>query len=131
MKLSLLGLCMTTVFTCYATGFTSVSNAQQQTQNYSQSNDNIALAKHLHSIGAIMYGAYWCPYCEKQRKMFGQAAFAQIKYIECDPRSTSSRPDLCRKARVRSYPTWEINGRMYPGMRYLTDLANLSDFKGN
>ena len=29
-----------------------------------------ALAKHLTKTGAVMYGAYWCPYCSQQKKIF-------------------------------------------------------------
>ena len=32
------------------------------------SNQEEALAKHLAKIGAVMYGAYWCPYCSQQKK---------------------------------------------------------------
>jgi hypothetical protein len=29
----------------------------------------IALAKHLHSIGAKMYGAFWCSHCNEQKQV--------------------------------------------------------------
>ncbi|NEO22297.1 MAG: hypothetical protein F6K57_24065, partial [Moorea sp. SIO4A5] len=32
-----------------------------------------SLSDHLNKIGAKMYGAYWCPYCTKQKQMFGEA----------------------------------------------------------
>ena len=29
----------------------------------------IALARHLHSIGAKMYGAFWCSHCNEQKQV--------------------------------------------------------------
>jgi glutaredoxin len=90
----------------------------------------IGLAKHLKKIKAKMYGAFWCPYCTKQKEMFGKEAFPLVTYIECDPRGENPRPDLCTKAGVQGFPTWEIKGKIYSGMLPLDDLANISDYKG-
>lgn len=90
----------------------------------------MALAKHLKNIGAKMYGAYWCPYCTRQKDLFGEAAFRQIDYVECDPRGENPRPNLCREAKIKGYPTWEIQGKLYVGVQSLEDLAKASDYKG-
>ena len=90
-----------------------------------------ALAQHLRQRGAKMYGAYWCPYCTRQKELFGRQAFSQISYIECDPRGQNARPDLCRQAGVNGFPTWEINGRQYRGMQTLTQLADITGYKGS
>jgi glutaredoxin len=90
----------------------------------------VALAKHLNKINAKMYGAFWCPHCGEQKELFGKQAVVYIKYIECDSNGTNPRPDLCKKAGVRAYPTWEINGKKYEGTRTLINLANLSGYKG-
>jgi glutaredoxin len=89
----------------------------------------LALAQHLSSIGARMYGAYWCPYCSRQEDLFG-SAFSEIEYVECDPRGENAQPQLCRSAGIQGYPTWEINGQFYAGMRSLEELANLSGYSG-
>ncbi len=86
------------------------------------------LAMQLKKIGAKMYGAYWCPHCTHQKEMFGQA-FSQINYIECDPRGQNPQPNLCQKAGIQGYPTWEINGKLYPGVQPLRELAELSGYK--
>ncbi|EGJ33007.1 MULTISPECIES: hypothetical protein [Moorena] len=86
-----------------------------------------SLSGHLNKIGAKMYGAYWCPYCTKQKQMFGEA-FKQINYIECDPRAETSQTDLCIEAKIKGFPTWEINGRFYPGMLSLEQLAKFSGY---
>jgi hypothetical protein len=91
----------------------------------------VALASHLKQIGAKFYATYWCAYCNKQRQMFGQQAFTQINSIECDPRGQNPRPDLCRKAKISAFPTWEINGQKYSGMQPLEQLAQISGYGGD
>jgi glutaredoxin len=88
-----------------------------------------SLAAHLKRVKARMYGVYWCPHCTRQKEMFG-AAFRQIDYVECDPRGETPRPDLCKKADVKAYPTWEINGKFLMGVQSLSELAEASGFKG-
>jgi hypothetical protein len=90
----------------------------------------IALAQHLRRIGAKFYGAFWCPYCTKQKEVFGNSAFKQIRYIECDPRGQNPRPNLCRQAGVRAYPTWVIKGQTYTGAYSSESLANISGYRG-
>ncbi|HLO89143.1 MAG TPA: hypothetical protein VK203_29620 [Nostocaceae cyanobacterium] len=90
----------------------------------------IALAKHLSKINAKMYGAFWCPHCGHQKELFGKQAVVYLKYFECDARGTNPQTELCKKAGVRAFPTWEINGKKYEGTFSLTDLAKLSGYKG-
>lgn len=89
-----------------------------------------ALAQHLSSIGAKMYGAFWCPHCHDQKQLFGKQAFSSITYIECDPQGANAQPELCQQADIQSYPTWEINDQLYPGTRSLQELAQLSNYQG-
>jgi glutaredoxin len=91
----------------------------------------VALASHLKQVGAKFFGTYWCPYCSQQKEMFGQQAFSQINYIECDPQGKNARLDICEKANVASFPTWEINGQQYRGVQSLEDLADVSGYKGD
>lgn len=115
---------------------TSAFHSNQTTKRSQKTNPSIvakkqALASYLKQVGAKFYGAFWCPYCTKQKEMFGEQAFRQINYIECDPRGNNPRPDLCRKASIKGFPTWEIKGKQYPGMRSLEELAELSGYKGD
>ncbi|HEY9809954.1 MAG TPA: hypothetical protein V6D13_11560 [Halomicronema sp.] len=91
----------------------------------------IALARHLKSQNAKMYAAYWCPYCHAQKDLFGKEAFTTINYIECDPKGRNAKPEMCRQANIKGFPTWEINGKFYPGMKSLKELAKISNYKGN
>ncbi len=90
-----------------------------------------ALASHLKQIGAKFYGTYWCPYCNKQKELFGSQAFSKINYIECDEKGKNGRPDLCIKANISGYPTWEIKGQLYSGLQSLQALADLSGYQGD
>jgi len=85
------------------------------------------LAQHLQAEGDVMYGAYWCPHCADQKDMFDQAS-DQIPYVECDPKGEKAQPQLCQQKGIQGYPTWEINGELYPGVRSLNEIAELSGF---
>jgi len=93
--------------------------------------DEMALAAHLQSQKAKMYGAYWCPYCHEQAQLFGKEAFAMIEYIECAPSGKNAQPNVCRAANVTGYPTWEIKGQFYRGVQFLDELANASGYQGS
>jgi glutaredoxin len=90
----------------------------------------IALIDHLNKVGAKLYGTYWCPYCMRQKELFGEAV-SKLQIVECDPKGKNAQPAACTNANVSSYPTWEINGQQYPGLRSLEELAALSGYKGS
>jgi uncharacterized membrane protein len=90
----------------------------------------IALAEHLTSVDAKMYGAYWCPHCHDQKQLFGKEAFSKVSYVECDPNGPNAKPDLCAAAKVKSYPTWNIKGKVVPGTQALTELGKVSAYTG-
>ena len=91
----------------------------------------IALAKHLTAIGAKKYGAFWCPHCYEQKQLFGTEAFSEVNYIECDPQGNNPQREACMAAGVQSFPTWEINGKLYPGTKTPEELAELSNYQGD
>jgi glutaredoxin len=108
---------------------TSSASVSAQTTS-SIATPEVALASHLKQTGAKLYGAHWCPYCHKQKSLFGNEAFSHLDYVECDPAGKNARPELCQQARVEGFPTWEIQGKQYGGMRSLQDLADLSGYQG-
>ncbi|HLG25614.1 MAG TPA: hypothetical protein VI588_02360, partial [Candidatus Gracilibacteria bacterium] len=63
------------------------------------------IAQCLGEKGVKFYGAYWCPHCQKQKEMFGDA-MSYITYIECDPRGENAQVDQCDAAGVEAFPTW-------------------------
>jgi uncharacterized membrane protein len=97
------------------------------------------LAAHLKSIGATMYGSYWCPHCCEQKQLFGQTAMKDINYIECAADGPNSQADVCAQVVPEvekatgekfGFPTWKINDQYYSGRKPLTELAQLSGYKG-
>ncbi len=82
-------------------------------------------AQCLTEKGVVMYGAYWCPHCANQKKLFG-SSFKYVTYVECDPGGKNPQPDLCQQKGVTSYPTWEINGEVESGEIPLPVLAEKS-----
>jgi glutaredoxin len=90
----------------------------------------LSLAEHLTKTGAKMYGTYWCPYCHRQQELFGGAA-SRVPVVECDPKGTNAQPQSCEQANVQSFPSWQINGKLYRGLRSLEELALISNYKGS
>jgi glutaredoxin len=81
-------------------------------------------AQCLAEKGAVMYGTYWCPYCQKQKELFGRA-FTRAKYVECAmPGNPRAAAPACRDAGVTSYPTWiYADGSRTTGVQELAALA--------
>ncbi|UWU49504.1 hypothetical protein APLC1_4360 [Limnospira platensis C1] len=111
----------------------SLTDGSQNSYNItSVSNpDNISLAQHLTNVGAAMYGAYWCNFCEQQKQLFGRQAINYLTYIECDPAGENPQPELCQAKGIPGYPAWEINGELHPGLISLERLAELSGYTGS
>lgn len=67
-----------------------------------------AFAQCLTDKGVAMYGAYWCPHCQNQKKLFGKS-FTKVTYIECAlPGNPRGQVQQCLDAKIESYPTWEF-----------------------
>lgn len=79
-----------------------------------------SFAKCLTEKGAVMYGTYWCSYCNAQKGDFGKSA-KFINYVEC-----TEDPDACTGKGVESFPTWIINDVTYRGKQPLSRLAALT-----
>jgi len=90
----------------------------------------LALIEHLNEIGAKNYGAYWCPHCYDQKQLLGKEAAAQLDYVECAADGVNAQVEQCRAAGIQAFPSWEIKGQIYAGVRSLNELADLSDYQG-
>lgn len=78
-------------------------------------------AQCLTDKGAVMYGAYWCPHCQNQKAMFGEA-FKFIRYVEC-----TQDPQPCIDAGIRGFPSWIFPGGVkLEGTQFLQQLAKVS-----
>ncbi|PZV10710.1 MAG: hypothetical protein DCF22_16010 [Leptolyngbya sp.] len=90
----------------------------------------LALADHLNQQGAKLYTTYWCPYCQRQQALFGSAV-AKLQVLECDPKGDNAHPEQCAQVQVSSYPTWQMNGQLYRGLRSREELALISGYQGS
>ena len=87
----------------------------------------LALASDMKSLDARMFGAFWCSHCYEQKQALGLEAMRSIPYVECDREGYNGRRDLCKEKEVPGYPTWEINGELFPGERSLSELREIVD----
>ncbi|WOL05896.1 thiol-disulfide oxidoreductase LTO1 isoform X2 [Canna indica] len=91
----------------------------------------LSLAKHLNSIGAKMYGAFWCSHCNEQKQMFGREAAKILDYVECFPNGAGKGRKMaleCGIIGIEGFPTWIIDGKIISGEQDLQALAEASGY---
>jgi thiol-disulfide isomerase/thioredoxin len=64
-----------------------------------------AFATCLKDKGATFYGAFWCPHCQAEKKLFGSSAHL-LPYVECSTPDASGQTQICIDKNITSYPTW-------------------------
>lgn len=110
----------------YKTETKTSNNVEQTTGNLVPIGNLDDFAKCITGKGAKMYGAYWCPHCENNKKLFGDS-IQYVEYVEC---AVEGQPQVqteeCTDAGITGYPTWEVNGEKYPGEQTLENLARLT-----
>ena len=67
-----------------------------------------SFASCLKEKGANFYGAFWCPHCRSQKKLFGKSADL-LPYIECSTPDGNSQLQECTDKGIESYPTWTFS----------------------
>ena len=101
------------------------------TANRAPAPELVALAQCLAEKGVTMYGAAWCPHCQKEKREFGKA-FRYVPYVECP-----ENPERCLSLHVTGYPTWifpdgysptgsPVKGKRLVGEQGLTRLSEAS-----
>ena len=88
----------------------------------------IGLANHLNQNGVIKYSAYWCPNCLEQAEFFGKKAYKKLNVIECARDGKNSKTELCIEKGIKGFPSWEINGEIFLGVKTLEELSELTNF---
>lgn len=79
-------------------------------------------AQCLTDAGAKFYGAYWCPHCQAQKKLFENSK--KLPYIECSTPDGNAQTQICIDAKITGYPTWEFaDGSRLDGERSLAELG--------
>ena len=79
-------------------------------------------AQCLVSKGVKFYGAFWCPHCQEQEKWLDasrQKLEREGLYKECSTADTRGQTELCKTAKIESYPTWNFAN----GITYKSDVA--------
>jgi hypothetical protein len=82
-------------------------------------------AQCLTQDGVKMYGAWWCPHCQNQKKLFGNS-FEYLTYVECSTASKSMN-QTCKDDGIEGYPTWALgDGTRLSGEQSLQTLSEKS-----
>lgn len=82
------------------------TNTPSSTSSTSLKTETIQkLATCITASGAKFYGAFWCPHCNDQKDMFGEAK-KDLPYIECSTPDGRGENPVCAAAKITGYPTW-------------------------
>ena len=57
--------------------------------------------------GAVFYGAFWCPHCQSQKRLFG-SSMKLLPYVECSTPDGNAQTKICIDKNIETYPTWEF-----------------------
>lgn len=83
-------------------------------------------AQCIEDSGATFYGAFWCPHCQDQKKLFGKSA-KKLPYVECSTPNGQGQTQVCIDAKVETYPTWRFkDGTEKTGVIALSDISELT-----
>lgn len=88
----------------------------------------LAVSTYLSKRGAVFYGAWWCPACLAQKSLFGKEGAALLPYVECD--KTDAGRQRCVAAKIRAFPTWELDGKRLEGVQSVEELKVWSGYPG-
>ena len=90
-KVILIGLIVTAMAVA---GLVYVARPKETTRDLTN------LAQCLAEKEITMYGAYWCPHCQAEKKAFGEA-WKYVPYVEC-----TQETQKCLDKGIQGYPTW-------------------------
>jgi len=74
---------------------------------------------------ANLYSQTFCTGCKQQKAILGEYT-SLFKIIECD-----KTREVCDLKGITGTPTWEINGKLYPGIKSIKELADLAGCECN
>ena len=73
----------------------------------------------LAQTNSRFYSIDGCSYCQKQKKELGVTNTSPL-IINCDEKKNKQ---VC--SRLDGFPTWEINGKLYPGFHTKENLKDI------
>ncbi|OGG45280.1 hypothetical protein A2673_01685 [Candidatus Kaiserbacteria bacterium RIFCSPHIGHO2_01_FULL_50_13] len=83
-------------------------------------------AQCLTEKSVTFYGAFWCPNCASQKRLFGRSA-ELLSYVECSTADSQGQLAVCKDAGIEQYPTWEFaDASRLTGVQPLAVLAEKS-----
>ena len=75
-------------------------------------------AQCIKDSGATFYGAFWCPHCQAEKKLFGSSAHL-LPYVECSTPDGNGTTQICKDQGITSFPTWILkDGTRLPVENY-------------
>ena len=81
------------------------------------------LAQCIKDKGATFFGAFWCPHCQEQKRIFGNSE-KLLPYVECSTADGQNQTQICIDEEIKTYPTWELaDGERLLGVIELDVLA--------
>lgn len=84
------------------------------------------LAQCLKESGTVYYGAFWCPNCQAQNRIFGKSK-PLLPYVECSTPDGKDQVQVCKDKHVTAYPTWEFpDGSRLAGVQQVLTLGEKS-----
>ena len=97
----------------------------------SSSPQKIKFARFLSDNNIKMFSAYWCPHCHDQKQLFGKKAVKELTIVECAKDGKDNQYELCRQKEIQGFPSWEIKGEIFSGVKDLNDLAIMTGYDGD
>lgn len=77
--------------------------------------------------GVIFYGAFWCPNCQDQKRLFGRSE-KLLPYVECSTSDRRGQLQVCVDEKIEAYPTWVFpNGERLTGVLTREDLSQRTE----
>jgi len=83
-------------------------------------------AQCLEEKGITFYGAFWCPHCQDQKRLFGRSK-DKLPYVECSMPDQKTQTQVCIDEKITGYPTWVFaDGSRVNQVMQLSELAEKS-----
>jgi thiol-disulfide isomerase/thioredoxin len=103
-------------------GLIVLRNTSTGTTSESRTTQYDTFAQCLTDAGAKFYGAYWCPHCKDQKKLFDNSA--KLPYVECSTPNGQGQLQICIDEAITGYPTWKFaDGSVENGNQTLEQLS--------
>lgn len=85
----------------------------------------VELVDCLAEEGLVIYGARWCPACNRLIEPFGGYEIVDPIYVECsESHGTKQEVERChRETKTEYVPEIQINGELYEGSNFPQDFA--------